>query len=172
MCGLPQVTYFFQKRTVYAHVIFSMSGKWSNVIYLLIFVKVMLNIGAACAYFVVFLNDYIEFVLLRSLDLSKCIYWFCTNDFSLSWELTISIKNMQVHRACIEREIISLLDHPFLPTLYASFQVQSFSYHMQLSINHMILRFFFLSFLIFMHVKCAKWNFLIQNLYLMHPYRL
>lgn len=30
---------------------------------------------------------------------------------------------MQVHRACIEREIISLLDHPFLPTLYTSFQV-------------------------------------------------
>lgn len=30
---------------------------------------------------------------------------------------------MQAHRACIEREIISLLDHPLLPTLYASFQV-------------------------------------------------
>ncbi|KAL5713692.1 non-specific serine/threonine protein kinase [Ranunculus cassubicifolius] len=28
----------------------------------------------------------------------------------------------KVHRACIEREIISLLDHPFLPTLYSSFQ--------------------------------------------------
>nr|AML79206.1 putative LOV domain-containing protein [Synsepalum dulcificum] len=28
----------------------------------------------------------------------------------------------KVHRACIEREIISLLDHPFLPTLYTSFQ--------------------------------------------------
>nr|AML78905.1 putative LOV domain-containing protein [Pulsatilla vulgaris] len=28
----------------------------------------------------------------------------------------------KVHRACVEREIISLLDHPFLPTLYASFQ--------------------------------------------------
>lgn len=33
---------------------------------------------------------------------------------------------MQAHRACIEREIISLLDHPFLPTLYASFQVYVF----------------------------------------------
>ena len=33
---------------------------------------------------------------------------------------------VQVHRACIEREIISLLDHPFLPTLYTSFQVYSF----------------------------------------------
>nr|AML78220.1 putative LOV domain-containing protein [Prunella vulgaris] len=28
----------------------------------------------------------------------------------------------KVHRACIEREIISLLDHPFLPALYCSFQ--------------------------------------------------
>nr|AML76969.1 putative LOV domain-containing protein [Heuchera sanguinea] len=28
----------------------------------------------------------------------------------------------KVHRACIEREIISLLDHPFLPALYTSFQ--------------------------------------------------
>ncbi|KAG6471482.1 hypothetical protein ZIOFF_068924 [Zingiber officinale] len=30
--------------------------------------------------------------------------------------------DLQVHRACIEREIYSLLDHPFLPTLYTSFQ--------------------------------------------------
>ncbi|KAI3691307.1 hypothetical protein L2E82_49623 [Cichorium intybus] len=28
----------------------------------------------------------------------------------------------KVHRACIEREIIALLDHPFLPTLYTSFE--------------------------------------------------
>nr|AML76859.1 putative LOV domain-containing protein [Marrubium vulgare] len=28
----------------------------------------------------------------------------------------------KVHRACIEREVISFLDHPFLPTLYTSFQ--------------------------------------------------
>ncbi|XP_031489136.1 phototropin-2-like isoform X1 [Nymphaea colorata] len=28
----------------------------------------------------------------------------------------------KVHRACVEREIISMLDHPFLPTLYTSFQ--------------------------------------------------
>ncbi|MBA0619721.1 hypothetical protein Godav_005530 [Gossypium davidsonii] len=27
-----------------------------------------------------------------------------------------------VHRACVEREISSLLDHPFLPSLYSSFQ--------------------------------------------------
>ncbi|KAF9602881.1 hypothetical protein IFM89_031827 [Coptis chinensis] len=33
----------------------------------------------------------------------------------------------KVHRACIEREIISHLDHPFLPTLYSSFQVHSSS---------------------------------------------
>jgi hypothetical protein len=28
-----------------------------------------------------------------------------------------------VHRACTEREILDMLDHPFLPALYASFQV-------------------------------------------------
>ncbi|KAK9109590.1 hypothetical protein Sjap_017650 [Stephania japonica] len=31
----------------------------------------------------------------------------------------------KVHRACVEREIISLLDHPFLPTLYSSFQTET-----------------------------------------------
>ncbi|XP_042509403.1 phototropin-2-like [Macadamia integrifolia] len=31
----------------------------------------------------------------------------------------------KVHRACIEREIVSLLDHPFLPTLYTSFQTDT-----------------------------------------------
>ncbi|XP_070662932.1 phototropin-2-like isoform X3 [Malus domestica] len=31
----------------------------------------------------------------------------------------------KVHRACIEREIISLLDHPFLPTLYTSFETST-----------------------------------------------
>ena len=34
----------------------------------------------------------------------------------------------QVHRACAEREILDMLDHPFLPALYASFQV-FFIYH-------------------------------------------
>lgn len=29
----------------------------------------------------------------------------------------------QVHRACAERQILEILDHPFLPTLFASFQV-------------------------------------------------
>ena len=29
----------------------------------------------------------------------------------------------KVHRACTERQILDLVDHPFLPTLYASFQV-------------------------------------------------
>ncbi|CAL5208304.1 unnamed protein product [Lathyrus oleraceus] len=28
----------------------------------------------------------------------------------------------KVHQTCIAREIISLLDHPFLPTFYTSFQ--------------------------------------------------
>ncbi|KAL3516311.1 hypothetical protein ACH5RR_023213, partial [Cinchona calisaya] len=37
----------------------------------------------------------------------------------------IMMNRNKVHRACIEREIISLLDHPFLPTLYASFQTST-----------------------------------------------
>ena len=35
----------------------------------------------------------------------------------------VIVNHVQVHRACMEREIISMLDHPFLPTLYSSFQV-------------------------------------------------
>lgn len=35
---------------------------------------------------------------------------------------SVLLNRNKVHRACIEREIISLLDHPFLPTLYTSFQ--------------------------------------------------
>ncbi|GER25650.1 kinase family protein [Striga asiatica] len=31
----------------------------------------------------------------------------------------------KVHRACAEREILDMLDHPFLPALYASFQTKS-----------------------------------------------
>lgn len=34
----------------------------------------------------------------------------------------------KVHRACAERQILELLDHPFLPTLYASFQVLACNY--------------------------------------------
>nr|AML76855.1 putative LOV domain-containing protein [Batis maritima] len=37
-------------------------------------------------------------------------------------EKSMMLNRNKVHRACVEREIISLLDHPFLPTLYASFQ--------------------------------------------------
>ncbi|ESQ42575.1 hypothetical protein EUTSA_v10012609mg [Eutrema salsugineum] len=37
-------------------------------------------------------------------------------------EKTMMLNRNKAHRACIEREIISLLDHPFLPTLYTSFQ--------------------------------------------------
>ncbi|GFP87001.1 phototropin-2 [Phtheirospermum japonicum] len=37
-------------------------------------------------------------------------------------EKSMMLNRNKVHRACIEREIISLLDHPFLPTLYTSFQ--------------------------------------------------
>ncbi|WOK91961.1 LOV domain-containing protein [Canna indica] len=35
---------------------------------------------------------------------------------------SVMMNRNKVHRACIEREIYSLLDHPFLPTLYTSFQ--------------------------------------------------
>eukprot|EP00268_Persea_americana_P049450 TRINITY_DN5304_c0_g1_i4.p1 TRINITY_DN5304_c0_g1~~TRINITY_DN5304_c0_g1_i4.p1 ORF type:complete len:310 (-),score=60.07 TRINITY_DN5304_c0_g1_i4:514-1443(-) len=35
---------------------------------------------------------------------------------------SIMLNRNKVHRACIEREIISLLDHPFLLTLYTSFE--------------------------------------------------
>ncbi|KAI8526468.1 hypothetical protein RHMOL_Rhmol12G0000100 [Rhododendron molle] len=38
---------------------------------------------------------------------------------------SIMLTRNKVHRACIEREIISLLDHPFLPTLYTSFQTST-----------------------------------------------
>nr|AML77378.1 putative LOV domain-containing protein [Euploca racemosa] len=38
---------------------------------------------------------------------------------------SIMMNRNKVHRACIEREIISSLDHPFLPTLYASFQTST-----------------------------------------------
>nr|AML79429.1 putative LOV domain-containing protein [Phyllanthus sp. BC-2016] len=40
-------------------------------------------------------------------------------------EKSIMLNRNKVHRACIEREIIALLDHPFLPTLYASFQTST-----------------------------------------------
>ncbi|KAM3695915.1 hypothetical protein ACB098_07G169700 [Castanea mollissima] len=38
---------------------------------------------------------------------------------------SIMLNRNKVHRACVEREIISLLDHPFLPTLYTSFQTST-----------------------------------------------
>lgn len=37
-------------------------------------------------------------------------------------EKSVMLNRNKVHRACVEREIMSLLDHPFLPALYASFQ--------------------------------------------------
>ncbi|PON41876.1 Phototropin [Trema orientale] len=40
-------------------------------------------------------------------------------------EKSTMLNRNKVHRACIEREIISLLDHPFLPTLYTSFQTST-----------------------------------------------
>lgn len=37
-------------------------------------------------------------------------------------EKSALLNRNKVHRACIERQIIALLDHPFLPTLYTSFE--------------------------------------------------
>nr|AML77938.1 putative LOV domain-containing protein [Tropaeolum peregrinum] len=37
----------------------------------------------------------------------------------------VMLKRNKVHRACAEREILDMLDHPFLPALYASFQTQT-----------------------------------------------
>nr|AML77357.1 putative LOV domain-containing protein [Akania lucens] len=40
-------------------------------------------------------------------------------------EKSVMLNRNKVHRACTEREIISRLDHPFLPTLYTSFQTST-----------------------------------------------
>ncbi|XP_074576465.1 phototropin-1A-like [Curcuma longa] len=37
----------------------------------------------------------------------------------------VMLNRNKVHRACAEREILDMLDHPFLPTLYASFQTKT-----------------------------------------------
>nr|AML77050.1 putative LOV domain-containing protein [Asparagus densiflorus] len=37
----------------------------------------------------------------------------------------VMLNRNKVHRACAERVILDLLDHPFLPTLYASFQTKT-----------------------------------------------
>ncbi|MED6182537.1 Phototropin-1 [Stylosanthes scabra] len=37
----------------------------------------------------------------------------------------VMLNRNKVHRACTEREILDMLDHPFLPALYASFQTKS-----------------------------------------------
>ncbi|KMZ73380.1 Phototropin-2, partial [Zostera marina] len=34
----------------------------------------------------------------------------------------VMLNRNKVHRVCLERQILSLLDHPFLPSLYTSFQ--------------------------------------------------
>nr|AHZ63878.1 phototropin [Selaginella kraussiana] len=39
-----------------------------------------------------------------------------------SMDKSMMINRNKVHRACVEREIMGMMDHPFLPTLYASFQ--------------------------------------------------
>nr|AML77502.1 putative LOV domain-containing protein [Phycella chilensis] len=40
-------------------------------------------------------------------------------------EKNVMLNRNKVHRACAEREILDMLDHPFLPTLYASFQTKT-----------------------------------------------
>ncbi|GMG98207.1 hypothetical protein Nepgr_000047 [Nepenthes gracilis] len=37
----------------------------------------------------------------------------------------VMLNRNKVHRVCAEREILDMLDHPFLPALYASFQTQT-----------------------------------------------
>ncbi|KAL4189474.1 hypothetical protein AMTRI_Chr08g165560 [Amborella trichopoda] len=37
----------------------------------------------------------------------------------------VMLNRNKVHRACAERQILDLLDHPFLPALYASFQTKT-----------------------------------------------
>nr|AML78962.1 putative LOV domain-containing protein [Stemona tuberosa] len=37
----------------------------------------------------------------------------------------VMLNRNKIHRACAEREILDMLDHPFLPTLYASFQTKT-----------------------------------------------
>lgn len=37
----------------------------------------------------------------------------------------VMLNRNKVHRACMERQIMGILDHPFLPTLYASFQTKT-----------------------------------------------
>ncbi|XP_019199255.1 PREDICTED: phototropin-1 isoform X1 [Ipomoea nil] len=38
---------------------------------------------------------------------------------------SMMLNRNKVHRACAEREILDMLDHPFLPALYASFQTKT-----------------------------------------------
>ncbi|KAK4791706.1 hypothetical protein SAY86_032119 [Trapa natans] len=38
---------------------------------------------------------------------------------------SVMLNRNKVHRACAERQILDLLDHPFLPALYASFQTKT-----------------------------------------------
>ncbi|MCO5563403.1 hypothetical protein L7F22_017044 [Adiantum nelumboides] len=40
-------------------------------------------------------------------------------------EKNVMVKRNKVHRVCAEREILGMMDHPFLPTLYASFETRT-----------------------------------------------
>nr|AML78892.1 putative LOV domain-containing protein [Osmunda sp. BC-2016] len=40
-------------------------------------------------------------------------------------EKSVMLNRNKVHRACAEREILGMMDHPFVPTLYASFETRT-----------------------------------------------
>lgn len=74
-----------------------------------------------------------NYIFIHTHNVYLSIY-FCTEDFvaktyNFTERVILILIIVQVHRACIEREIISFLDHPFLPTLYTSFQVIHFLNH-------------------------------------------
>ncbi|OWM68855.1 hypothetical protein CDL15_Pgr025042 [Punica granatum] len=50
-----------------------------------------------------------------------------TNQFFAmkAMDKSVMLNRNKVHRACAEREILDMLDHPFLPALYASFQTKT-----------------------------------------------
>ncbi|KAG2622551.1 hypothetical protein PVAP13_3KG000048 [Panicum virgatum] len=52
---------------------------------------------------------------------------------------SVMLNRNKVHRATVERQILDMLDHPFLPTLYASFQHLSIAIHMSQTKTHICL---------------------------------
>jgi serine/threonine protein kinase len=52
---------------------------------------------------------------------------------------SVMLNRNKVHRATVERQILDMLDHPFLPTLYASFQHLSIAIYMSQTKTHICL---------------------------------